>query len=95
MWLIISNYYLENIPESISEHLFFKNFLGGMPPDPPSCSMLRMFSCVLCTYFRVAYIPLKAAELGHSTQNYLPPPLIRTLNHQNIYVVHTFEALSH
>ena len=35
-------------PSSISEHLFFKIFLGGMPPDPPSISMLCML-IVLCT----------------------------------------------
>ena len=53
MWHIISDYYLENTPESVSEHLFFENFLGGMPLDPPSCSMLRMFGCVLRTHFRI------------------------------------------
>ena len=62
MWLIISDYYLENTPESISEHLFFKNFLGGMPPDPPSCSMLRMFGCVLCTYFQVHLLCLRTIK---------------------------------
>ena len=33
------------LPNSISEHIFFKNFLGGHAPDPPSISML----IVLCT----------------------------------------------
>ena len=32
----------EKPSDSISEHLFFKSFLGGMPPDPSSISMLRM-----------------------------------------------------
>jgi len=30
---------------SISDELKFKNFLGGMPPDPPSMSCLRQLSC--------------------------------------------------
>ena len=29
---------LKNAPEAISEGLKFKNFLGGMPPDPPTGS---------------------------------------------------------
>ena len=33
----------------ISEYLFYKIFWGGMPPDPPSISMLRMLIVVLCT----------------------------------------------
>ena len=37
------------LSNAISELLLFKNFLGGgMPPDPPSNSMLRMLT-VLCT----------------------------------------------
>ena len=36
------------LSDTISEHVFYKFFLGGMPPDPPSSSMLRMLS-VLCT----------------------------------------------
>ena len=28
--------------DSISEGVIFQNFLGGMPPDPPSVGMLRM-----------------------------------------------------
>ena len=31
--------------DSISEHLFFKNFLGGMPPDPLA---LASYTCWLC-----------------------------------------------
>ena len=34
---------LLNMPsESISEGVIFQNFLGGMPPDPPSVGMLCM-----------------------------------------------------
>ena len=29
--------------------LLIQNFLGGMPPDPPSISMLHMLIMVLCT----------------------------------------------
>ena len=36
------------LSDVISEHVFFKIFLGGMPPDPPSKSMLRILG-VLCT----------------------------------------------
>ena len=32
----------EMSPNSIFWYLFFKIFLGGMPPDPPSFSMLCM-----------------------------------------------------
>ena len=32
-------------PDSISEHLFFKIFLGGMPPDPLA---LACYACCLC-----------------------------------------------
>ena len=35
-------------PNSISWCLFLQIFLGGMPPDPPRKSMLRMLG-VLCT----------------------------------------------
>ena len=38
---------------SISEGVIFQNFLGGMPPDPPSAGMLRMPVCFAhyeCTY---------------------------------------------
>ena len=31
--------------DSISESAHFQNFLGGMPPDPPSLGMLRMHVC--------------------------------------------------
>ena len=37
----------EMSPNSVFWSLFFKIFLGGMPPDPPSFSMLRMLG-VLC-----------------------------------------------
>ena len=30
---------------SISEGVIFQNFLGGMPPDPPSAGMLHMPVC--------------------------------------------------
>ena len=38
----IASYDPEMPPDSVSEHLFFKIFLGGIPPDPPSISMLNM-----------------------------------------------------
>ena len=31
--------------DSISESVIFQNFLGGMPPDPPSVGMLHMLVC--------------------------------------------------
>ena len=31
--------------DSISEGVIFQNFLGGMPPDPPSIGMFRMPVC--------------------------------------------------
>ena len=33
--------------KSVSEHAIFKNFLGGMPPDPPSMQMV-----VLCMTYK-------------------------------------------
>ena len=78
MWHIINDYYLKNTPESVTEYIFFKDFLGDAP-KPPSCSMLCMFGCVLRTHFQIHLLCLpfyyKAAELGHTTQNYLAPPL--------------------
>ena len=38
----------EMSPNPVFWYLFFKIFVGGMPPDPPSFSMLRMLG-VLCT----------------------------------------------
>ena len=35
---------IKMLSDVISEDVFFKNFLGGMPPDPPSISMLHMLS---------------------------------------------------
>ena len=37
----------EMLPNSTFEHLFFKIFLGGMPPDPTSISMLHMLIVLL------------------------------------------------
>ena len=34
----------EMSPDCISWSLFFQIFLGGIPPDPPRKSMLRMLS---------------------------------------------------
>ena len=42
------------LSDAISEHLIFKNFRGGMPPDPPSKSMLHMLS-VLRTLSNATY----------------------------------------
>ena len=35
--------------DSISEHLFFKIFLGGMPPDPLALAYYACCMIVLCT----------------------------------------------
>ena len=40
----------EMLPNSISEHLIFKIFLGGHAPRPPRISMLRML-IVLSTIY--------------------------------------------
>ena len=45
MYVAIDCCYYEEFkmpPDSISVHKIFKIFLGGMPPDSPSISMLRM-----------------------------------------------------
>ena len=47
----LSSFYLSLLPDSISS----PNFLGGMPPDPPSKSMLHMLS-VLHTLQLRSYI---------------------------------------
>ena len=39
--------------DSISEGVVFQNFLGGMPPDPPSVGMLCMPVCF--TYYECKY----------------------------------------
>jgi len=43
-----SNFVPQKAPDSISEHAFFKHFLGGMPLDPLRRFMLA-FRSVLCT----------------------------------------------
>ena len=48
--LVITIYSVKMVSDSISEHLFFKIFLGGHAPDPPSFSMLCML-IVLHTIF--------------------------------------------
>ena len=63
-----SKFWLRKLSDAISEHVFFKNFLGGMPQDPPSISMLRMLS-VLCTLL------FNSHTLGWTYQKLLPPPL--------------------
>ena len=40
----------QNAPESISESVTFKNFLGGMPPDPPRMGMRKLY---MHSYFLV------------------------------------------
>ena len=48
---IIFNHFLHKMPPKLtSEHVICKNFLGGMPPDPPSFSMLRMLVVLRTTY---------------------------------------------
>ena len=43
-----------NIPSgSISDSVMFRNFLGGMPPDPPSVGMLCMLVCF--THYESTY----------------------------------------
>ena len=51
--LKLLNFNAQNPPNSISECLIFQIFLGGMPPDPPSISMLRML-IVLHTIYTIA-----------------------------------------
>ena len=43
-WVIALEVLLEISPDSISEHLILKIFLGGMPQDHPSVSMLRVLA---------------------------------------------------
>jgi len=50
--------------ESISEHPFFKNFLGGgMLPDPPSISMLRMLVAAPPQFHYTLFCPPSAKIL--------------------------------
>ena len=62
-------YSVKMVSDSISEHLFFKIFLGGMSPDPPSFSMLRTL-IVLCMNS-----PLETAQKGPTSILYGPSPL--------------------
>ena len=55
--------------DSISEHLFFKIFLGGVPPDPPSISML----CMLIALHTMEHA-LGIHLLCFQEDNTLPPP---------------------
>ena len=58
--------------DSISEHLFFKIFLGGMPPDPPSISILCML-IVLRTMERINIDALGIHMLCFQEDNTWPP----------------------
>ena len=51
--IAISNFN-HKIHQNQSQNTYFsKIFWDGMPPDSPSCSMLCMFGCVLCTQMSV------------------------------------------
>ena len=63
-----SKFWLRKLSDAISEHVFFKNFLGGHAPRPPSISMLHMLSA-LCTLL------FNSHTLGRTYQKLLPPPL--------------------
>ena len=68
-------------PDCISWGLFFQIFLGGMPPDPPRKSMLRMLSVLrtLASYSVQVQVCLTNPEL-------LPPPLYSIpMNTYNTY----------
>ena len=60
----------QNAPESISEYLKFKNFPGGMPPDPPSrCPFARTAPGLLS--------PILDPPLSRTTRKLHPLPLLR------------------
>jgi len=49
--------------ESISEHPFFKNFLGGHAPRPPSISILRMLVAAPPQFHYTLFCPPSAKIL--------------------------------
>ena len=50
--------------DSISEGVIFQNFLGGMPPDPPSAGMLRMPVCFTHYDFKYLTSPTSTMMTG-------------------------------
>ena len=79
------------VSDAISEHLIFKIFLGGMPPDPPSKSMLRMLS-VLRTLFD--HLPPLLYGLSHSPWLYrlIFPSYGPVLCHSSRFLISNFLA---
>ena len=65
--------------DSILEGVIFKNFLGGMPPDPPRVCMLRMHMS-FAHYVSASSMHINNDDksgCGRTCQKLLPPPLIR------------------
>ena len=58
-------------PKSISEHVIFKIFLGGMPPDPLA---LACFTCWLC-FAQHSQIPCNSEYVWPPSVKHLPMPM--------------------
>ena len=59
--------------DSILEGVIFQNFLGGMPPDPPSAGMLLMPVCF--AHYECKY--LTSPTLTMITGLVVPPPFAK------------------
>ena len=60
--------------DSISEGVIFQNFLGGMPPDPPSAGMLRMPVCF--AHYECKYLTSPTSTM---MTGLVVPPLFKSL----------------
>ena len=72
--------------DSILEGVIFQNFLGGMPPDPPSAGMLRMpvyFTHYECKYLTSPTLTMMTGLVVPPLFNSLDPPLKHTLIYCN------------
>ena len=88
---LLHSFSSQNAPK-IQSDLFYKIFWGGMPPDPPSISMLRMLIVVLCTINLTSNFTLYK---GPPLIFYAPGPLISLGASARVYVcMYTPEAIN-
>ena len=69
---------LKMASDSISEGVIFQDFLGGMPPDPPSAGMLPMPVCFAhyeCKYLTSPTLTMMTGLVVPPLFKSLDPPL--------------------
>ena len=80
---IISYHFLHKMPpKPVSDHVIFKNFWGGMPPDPPNFSMLLHAGCAshnIVANGSKSYSSIILFVAMPVTENMFGPPSIKHL----------------